>query len=151
MAKIGETDYRGGVQERLKESGILLERELFGGSIYLAGRAVEGMLRGLLWKHDSAYRTGQKSLETGHGLREILRLVRDLGVMRERDDEMSTNVQKVGRLWMNNIRFLPTTRISNYWFEMGEIGGKRTLKKAANDFYDDCMAIVKRCEVIWRN
>ncbi len=150
MAMIGENDYYNGAKERLKESGILLRQESFGGSIYLAGRAVEGMLRGLFWKNDPDYLTGRKKLETGHGLDKILGFVRNLGVMQERDDWMSTSVQMVGRLWWNNMRFLPTVSIKRHWFNIGEIKGKRTLKRAANDFYDACAAIIKRCEVIWQ-
>jgi hypothetical protein len=75
MPSIGETDYRSGAKERLGESFILLRAEHLAGSIYMAGRAVEGMLRAVIWKSDSEYSTGKKSLETGHNLRDMLTLV----------------------------------------------------------------------------
>ncbi len=45
MAAIGATDYRNGAMERLEEAFILLRQERLGGCVYLAGRAVEGILR----------------------------------------------------------------------------------------------------------
>lgn len=52
MAAVGGADYRGGALNRLEEAGVLLRQDLFGGSIYLAGRAVEGMLRAIIWFSD---------------------------------------------------------------------------------------------------
>lgn len=42
---LGEMDYRHGAVERLREARMLLEDQALAGSVYLAGRAVEGMLR----------------------------------------------------------------------------------------------------------
>ena len=53
-------NYRKGALERL------------GDAICLAGRAVEGMLRAVVWLNDSDVREGRKSLETGHQLPELL-------------------------------------------------------------------------------
>ncbi len=75
MVRIGEADYRAGARERLEEAYILLINEKFGGCVYLAGRAVEGILRGVIWKSDPDYATGRKSLETGHDLRELLKVI----------------------------------------------------------------------------
>ena len=65
MATMGAKDYLNGANERLMEAFVLLRREHFAGSIYLAGRAVEGMLRALIWTGDREIATGKKSLETG--------------------------------------------------------------------------------------
>src|ERR1017187_5832107 len=110
MGMIGETDYRNGAKERLSEALILLRAGRFGGGIYLAGRAVEGIMRAVIWKSDPEYATGKKSLETGHDLREMLKLVRNLGVLREQDirESISADVQHVARLWLNDMRFWPT-------------------------------------------
>ncbi|MGA2500777.1 MAG: hypothetical protein ABSH20_23820, partial [Tepidisphaeraceae bacterium] len=113
MATMGEADYRSGARERLGEAFVLLRQERLGGSIYLAGRAVEGMLRAVIWKSDHEYVTGKKSLDTGHDLRDMLTLVRNLGVLRDRPlrEAIVGDVQKVARLWSNNMRFWPTTKI----------------------------------------
>jgi hypothetical protein len=152
MVSIGEVDYRDGAKERLRESFALLRCEHFAGSIYLAGRAVEGMLRAIIWKSDSEYAAGKKSLETGHNLRDMLRLVRNLGVLRDHAlrDSLTPDVQKVARLWWNNMRFLSTAKVNRLWYDLGEIGGRRTMKQAAEEYYDSCSAIIKRCEALWQ-
>src|SRR3712207_3974070 len=102
---LGGTDYRDGALERIRESHLLLSHGYFAGSVYLAGRGVEGMLRALIWLSDAELRRRQKSLETGHDLRELLTAVRDLGLLRpDGRDELEAAVQRVGRLWVNNLR-----------------------------------------------
>ena len=119
---IGENDYRNGARERLEEAFTLLREEMFGGCVYLAGRAVEGMLRAMIWKGDPEFARG-KSLETGHDLRVLLTLAQDLGVMRAHDkrEEIASDVQKVGRLWSNNMRFWPLIRVQRDWRDKGEL------------------------------
>src|SRR5579884_1716400 len=77
----GEAQYRRGAGERLAEAHLLLIGGRLSGSVYLAGRAVEGMLRALIWRHDSEIRSGQKQLETGHDLHQLLGVIRRLGVL----------------------------------------------------------------------
>ena len=153
MATMGETDYRSGAKERLSEAFILLRQERFGGSVYLAGRAVEGMLRALIWSSDHEYVTGRKSLDTGHDLRDMLKLVRSLGAFGDPSfcESITADVQKVARLWSNNMRFWPERKIKNEWYNLAEIDGKRTMKQAAKDYYDACSVVVKRCEDLWRS
>src|SRR6266446_5788142 len=124
----GERDYRIGGLERLHEAGLLLKDESFAGGVYLSGRAVEGMLRAVIWKSDDAIRTGQKSLETGHSLRDMLELVGNLGVLAaaQNRDRLTADVQQVARLWFNNMRFVATDTLKTFWWRLGEIGGKRT-------------------------
>lgn len=145
---IGEADYRAGAIERLREAGILLEQQFLGGAIYLAGRSVECSLRALIWKHDADIRTGRKSLDTGHDLREMLELVADLGVLRDAEhrDLFAAEVQRIARLWHNNMRYFPTSKIKKHWWRRREIGGKRSLKAAAVTYYESCSSVVKRCE-----
>ena len=61
MSTVGDIDYRNGSKERLSESFILLRKGLFAGSVYLAGRAVEGMLRAVVWKSDPEYSHGERA------------------------------------------------------------------------------------------
>src|SRR6266550_4904856 len=90
----GGTDYRQGAVERMRESQLLLSNENFAGSIYLAGRGVEAVLRAVIWERDVEIRRGRKSLETGHDLRQLLVLVRKLGLLRPagREDEFEAAV-----------------------------------------------------------
>ena len=116
---LGEADYRRAGAERLAEALILYKSEKYAGCIYLAGRAVESTLRAVIWKHDGEIRTGRKSLETGHDLRKLLTLVINLGVLRRQEHrvELAENVQRIGRLWFNNMRFLPTQRMKSLWWK----------------------------------
>ena len=93
----------------------------------------------------------QKALETGHDLREAFDHISDLGLLRQggRDDEFLEHVQKVNRLWLNNMRFFSSKKIDTYWWGRGEVWKKRTVKRAAYDFYEACMAILKRCERLY--
>jgi HEPN domain-containing protein len=145
---LGESDYRIGGNERLKESKLLLGKELFAGAVYLAGRAVESVLRAVIWRYDSEIKVGAKSLETGHDLRQLLQEVIDLGVLRNSEDrdELFDNVQYVARLWFNNMRFIPAKKLKNLWWRQGEIDSKRDLKRACLEFYNGCALIVRACE-----
>ena len=152
MEPIGATDYRNGARERLLEAYVLLKSEMFAGSAYLGGRAVEGMLRAVIWKADPDYGTGRKSLETGHDLAQLLRVARDLGVLQTQGmrESIPGHVQKVSRLWWNNMRYLPAAKVKTEWYNLKEIGGKRTMKVAAEDYFDACSDIIRRFEVLWQ-
>jgi len=132
---------------------MLLVAQSFAGSVYLAGRSVEGMLRALIWRRDVGIQQGKKSLETGHDLRELLVYVRNLGLLRAegRDEEFEARVQRVGRLWSNDLRFAPTRLVEAQWKKAGEVTNRRSLKLAAREYFEDCSAIIKRCEVLWQN
>jgi hypothetical protein len=152
MAAIGGEDYRRGAYDRLNDAFALLRQDRFGGAIYLAGRAIEGMLRAIIWHSDPEYRTGKKTLDTGHDLRGMLALVRSLRAFKSPELENATIdvVQTVARLWWNNMRFLPNSKIEATWYNLGEIDyRRRTIKKAATEFCNACSALIKRCEVIW--
>ena len=147
---LGESDYRRGGLERIREAELLLRAEFFAGSIYLAGRAAEGMLRAVIWVHDTDVRMGRQSLETGHDLRRMLGWVENLGLLGEREqrEPFSAAVQQISRLWSNNMRFMPTERIEADWRRLGMVHNKRTLKQAAQAYYIACSAVVKRSEVL---
>jgi len=146
----GESDYRRAGLERLADSLALLEDGRFAGSIYLAGRAVESMLRALVWKFDRDVRQGRKSLATGHDLRELLTAVRNLGVLRdnERTEEFAARIERVGRLWFNNLRFAHGRLIENHWRRLGIVGSSASFKHATEQFFSDCSIIVRRSEAL---
>lgn len=142
-------DYQNGALERLDNAGRLLRQERFGDAIYLAGRAVEGMLRAVVWHHDNDVREGRKSLETGHQLPELLQSVADLGLLRadgDRDQALRDTIQMIGRQWFNNLRFASGRFVHTLWWAMGVVSDEWTFKQAARDFYDACSAVIKRCE-----
>ncbi len=151
-------DYRAGALERLAGAFILWRAEQFAGAVSDAGRAVEGMLRAVIWKRDDDVRTGRKSLDTGHDLRDLLTHARNLGLLDTAEpepSELEATVQRVARLWFNNMRFAPSKFLEARWVYLGEVryprrkGERdRTLKQASEAFYYDCLSIVKRCEVL---
>lgn len=149
---LGESDYRSGGLERMHESEILRRAEYHGGCVYLAGRAVESMLRAVIWKFDLEIRSGRESLDTGHDLRELLGLVKDLGVLREDEqrDEFARLVQRIGQLWLNNMRFFSSRRLESHWRKLGEIRRGVTLKQAVLEYYNACVTVVRRCDLICR-
>ena len=143
-------DYRKGALERLDDARILLKANQFSGCVSDAGRAVEGMLRAVIWKRDADVVTGKKTLDTGHDLRELLTRVADLGLLAPdpRRDELLETIQHIAQLWFNNIRFASTKFVETYWFRRGEVHRKRTMKRAAEQFWYDCEEVVMRCEVL---
>lgn len=138
--------------ERLEDAFALLQEERFGGCVYLGGRAVEGMLRAVIWKSDPEYATGRKSLVTGHDLHDLLQLIRSLGVLRHAKlpERITHDVRTIARTWRNNMRFVPTAKLKSQWYNQGEIGKRRTLKQLAGEFYDACARTIKQCEGLWQ-
>jgi HEPN domain-containing protein len=147
---VGEADFRKAGFERLAEALILYNSGFFAGSVYLGGRAVEGMLRAVTWKHDHELRTGKQSLETGHDLRRLLSRVNSLGVVKDKRqrDSLAENIRQIGRLWFNNMRFVPTARMEKSWWKAGEIGKRQSLKRAVSDFNEVCSSVVQTCEAL---
>jgi hypothetical protein len=142
-------DYRKGALERLSDAFILLRADQFAGSASSAGRAVEGMLRAVIWKRDDAVRQGKKSLETGHDLRELLTHVRNLGLLStSAPRELDSNVQYIARLWFNNMRYVSSKFVESRWYNLGVVGRDRSFKQATELFFSACERVAKRCEVL---
>lgn len=149
----GFENYRRGGLERIGDASLLLRAGQFAGAIYLAGRGVESLLRAIIWKADPEIQRGAKALDTGHDLRALLSLVSDLGLLAGEEDrrELEAHVQRVSRLWYNNLRFASSKFIETRWLKLGEFGKRsrfKTFKAAAAAYFDDCSAVVKRCEVL---
>ena len=72
--RLGSEDYRYGALGRLEDARTLYGQERWAGAIYLAGRAVEGLLRSLLWR-------ATREQEIGHDLRQLLTKARSLSVV----------------------------------------------------------------------
>jgi hypothetical protein len=77
--------------------------------------------------------------------------VRNLGLLSialPRDLELETDVQKIARLWFNNMRYTSSKFVESRWYNLGEIRKGRNMKQATESFYFACEQIVKRCEVL---
>src|SRR5689334_21092719 len=97
--EFGRETYRLGARERLMDARYLRDAGQWAGSVYLAGRAVEGMSRALIW-------APAVSLETGHVLKDLAIKSRALGLLRSgKDEALIGAVSDVARLWHNNLRF----------------------------------------------
>lgn len=144
----GSDMYRAGAFERLEDSRILMEKERLAGSIYMAGRAVEGMLRGLIW-----LKTHQ--LETGHDLKKMAEMIGRLGLLQndKRDDDFVVSISSVAQLWHNNLRYAGEKQIWRFWLELNAVDrkGKRTLKRACRDFYENSAKSIERCDRLWQH
>ena len=118
----------------------------------MAGRAVEGMLRAVIWRREPEIRQGKKSLETGHNLRDLLAQVERLGLLTEgkTDDVFKDRVAHVSRLWFNNMRFVSNKFVESRWVGLKVVRKGKSFKQAANAYYDDCAEILKRCERLWQ-
>jgi hypothetical protein len=146
-------DYRKGALERLGDAGHLLRQERLGDAIYLAGRAVEGMLRAVVWLNDVDVREGRKSLDTGHQLPQLLQSVADLGLLRadgDRDQVLRDSVQVIALQWFNNLRFASTRFVHTLWWAQRIVTNRWTLKQAAQEFYDACVTVINRGEELCR-
>lgn len=149
----GFENYRRGGLERIGDASLLLRAGQLAGAIYMAGRGVESLLRAAIWKADREIQRGAKTLDTGHDLRALLSLVSDLGLLAGEKDrrELEAHVQRVSRLCYNNLRFASSKFVETRWLNLGEFGKRhrfKSFKSAAAAFFDDCSAIVKRCEVL---
>jgi hypothetical protein len=108
------------------------------------------MMRAVIWRRDAQVRAGRKTLDTGHDLRMLLAQVRHLGLLREgeRDDELIQRVQRVARLWSNDMRFAPSRAVETRWRELRVVVRRATLKRMAAIFFEDCAFIIRRCELL---
>lgn len=120
--KFGTNTYRAGARERLDESRLLMDHGYEASSIYLAGLAVEGMLRSLLWLRD-------KRFDERHDLRRIAVQIENLGLVRsgQRDQDFVKQVEGVVRLWANDLRFADTEQLSRWLHRIGTIKSKEGL------------------------
>ena len=145
--QFGSSTYRLGAQERIDEARLLAERGRYALSVYVGGLAVEGMLRSLHWLKD-------KKFDERHDLKKIATRVQDLGLLRtdKRDHDFVGMVQSVAKYWRNSLRFAGTDQLERF---LGEVEGIRkrrhdSIKRFCGDYWANCSAVVKRCEVLWQ-
>ncbi len=120
----GTDDYREGALLRMADAQSLREREAWVGAIYLAGRAVESILRGLLWCQG-------REQEIGHDLRDLLKRVRSLPMLIHRDrtelDRLEDAILDLATIWRNDLRYTGPRRFERMLKQSGrywKIGDK---------------------------
>lgn len=102
--ELGPDDYRQGALSRLEDAQALEERRRWVGAVYLAGRAVESILRGLL-------AAKSKEQQIGHDLRFLVKRVRRAGMLSASEEAiLSDSLNEVAVVWHNNLRFAGTQK-----------------------------------------
>lgn len=143
-------DYRDAALLRLKEAQDLYDCGQWVGTTYLAGRAVEAVLRALLW------RKGRQQ-EVGHSIRGLLSKVGDLGLLTEGDRErLLDRVNDVAIVWNNDLRFASTRKFLQHLRAARRdrrIGTRPVTgapdKANAKNTLEASEAIVTRGDMIW--
>ena len=145
--EFGTDTYCHGALERIGEARLLKDEHQYTGSIYLAGLAVEGMLRSLHWLKDRAF-------DPRHDLKRIAVRIQDLGLLRSgaRDDDFVATVQEVAQNWSNDLRFADNAKTQRWLFKKRAIrkDQERFLKKACEDHLERCFEVVERCRILWQ-
>jgi HEPN domain-containing protein len=138
-------EYRDAARERLGDCRVLAEHARWSGTIYLAGRATEAMLKALL-------RTQSREDETGHDLRILLKSVDQTGLLEGNDrDKLQQSLNELSQLWANRLRFaddrLVLSEIKRKKMDRGIKGD--VLKYFASRLLEHSEAILHRGELIW--
>ena len=149
MAQIGENDYREGARARLAEAARLYQGDCLSGRVYLAGRAVESVLRGLIWKPG-------RSMETGHDLRKLFTQVVNMGLMSGRgcrrydpSEGLRSLVDMIAARWLNNMRFVSDRWVEACWRSKCVVTKKNTYRHATKEFCDVCSSVISQCEKLY--
>ena len=146
---LGSDDYREGALARLEDARRLKDKERWVAAIYLAGRAVEAILRSLLWLRS-------KEQGVGHDLRDCLKRARSLGLLRKDETQLQDHINDVAVIWHNNLRFVGSNRLLRDLRATGRdkrIGSRRVkgdaLKANAGHMIEICESIVARGDQVW--
>lgn len=146
-----DRDYRDGARLRLHEAQRLYDSRHWGGATYLGGRAVEGMLRSLLWLRS-------RQQEVGHDLRQLLRRAESLGLLEAADRaRIADQVNELAIVWHNSLRFASDAAFDRWLKALGRhvvVNGRRVFgppaKANAKSALEASELIVSRGELIWR-
>jgi len=138
--KFGTETYRAGALERLDDARLLLERGRFTASVYMAGLAVEGMLRSLIWLRS-------REFDERHYLKSMAIRISELGLLRShsRDSDFVSKVNAVTGRWSNDLRFADEDQFLRNT-KLGQSRGQ--IRKACTEQFESCSEIVDRCEIL---
>jgi hypothetical protein len=140
----GTETYRRGALERIDEARILKNSQRYSLSMYVAGLAVEGMLRSLHWLKSKAF-------DEKHDLKRIAVRVESLGLLRQgRDDDFVSGVQGVARRWSNVLRFADYDQMEGFLWDIGDLRRREEgkVRRVCSEHFNRCSEIVRRCEVL---
>lgn len=150
VSQFGSEDYRLGALARWDDAQRLREKRRWVASIYLAGRAVECILRSVLWN-------AGRTQEIGHDLKDLLKRARSAGSHPRqavlRDDPFQDAVNEVAIVWRNDLRFTGDERFRRLLASIGRsthIGKRRIqedpIKANAISILEACESIISRGE-----
>ena len=146
--KLGTTDYYEGALCRLEDARRLEDQQRWVAAVYLAGRAVEAMLRSLLWVKD-------RQQEIGHDLRDLLKRSRSLGMLDREDEEFDDHLEDVARLWHNNLRYAGDGYflrcLKQIKMDRGLPRNADPVKVNAQKIIESCEIIISRGELVWNH
>lgn len=99
---IGPEDYRRAAIARLGDARCRNDAGQWSGAVYMAGRAVEAILRALILKRSDR-------LESGHDLKHHLKSARRLGMMTDEEAREGTGINdhlnELASVWHNDRRY----------------------------------------------
>jgi hypothetical protein len=148
--RLGSEDYRYGALARIEDARALRDEKRWAGAIYLAGRAVEGLLRSLLWRET-------REQEIGHDLRQLLTKARSLGVVTSEDEtRILDSINEIAVIWHNDLRFVGGNWLLRRLKDLGrlsKIGDMRVkgdpLKANAYSVLQACERVMARGDLVW--
>ena len=137
--------YRNASHARLEDARILADHAQWSGSIYIAGRATEAMLKSLLRSHSDQD-------DTGHSLRDMLKHLTMTQIFTSRDYNcIAIPLSEIARLWGNDLRFVDDDdllrRIKRLRIDRGIKGN--VLNTLTRRILEAAEMIVQRGEFIW--
>ncbi len=144
----GSDTYRRGALERLDDARILKDAGRYALSMYVAGLAVEGMLRSLHW-------IKSREFDEKHDLKRIAVRVESLGLLRSegRDEGFVSRIQGIARRWSNVLRFAGYDQLERFLWSIGEIRRRDEegeIRRVCREHFDRCSEVVRRCEVLMK-
>ncbi len=143
--EFGAFTYRAGALERLEDARRLKDGDRLALSMYVAGLAVEGMLRALHWLRS-------REFDERHDLRRIAVRIESLGLLRRggRDADFVSKVEGVSRRWSNALRFADYAQLERFLWSVSELRRRDQgeVRRVCGEHFDQCSEIVRRCEVL---
>lgn len=148
---LSAADYLEGALLRREEAWALYERNQWVGAIYIAGRAVECLLRCMITMRNV-------ELEVGHDLRKQFAHVRHVFQVAESESlALEKSVNELSIVWRNDLRYSGSTRMMRLLRDARRtrrIGTMRVvgdpLKANAKNVLESCEGIISRGEPICR-
>ena len=140
--RLGSKDYRYGALSRLEEARTLRDNERWVGTIYLAGRAVEALLRSLLW-------VKTREQEIGHDLRKLLTRARFLGVVKTEDEKrILDSLGDIAVIWHNDLRFVGEGWLLRRLKALGRLTRINEMRVKGDPLKANAMKVLEACETI---